>query len=320
METSRDGWRARRSSRCSGASDTVSEPAARTLVTGASGILGDALLRSARFAGALGVVHEQDSPHEAARADLRDPVATAAALAAAAPAVVVHTVGLTDVDACESAPAAAYATSVLTTLNVADWIRVERPEALLVYISSDQVYSGPGPHDESRPAPANAYGAAKHAGELAASRAPRHLVLRTNFVGRSGGARASYSDWLLAAARRGEAIPVDPAARFSPLHLRDLVALIAEAIELGLDGSYNLASRDGIHKLEFARAVAETAEPGAGELVVPADAATPGRAPRESDLRLDVARAEAALGHALPEIADCLAAIAAEAREPVRAA
>lgn len=298
----------------------MGESPARTLVTGASGILGDALLRSARFAGALGVVHEHASAHEAEQADLRDPGATASLLTAVAPKVVVHTVGLTDVDACERAPGNAYATSVLTTLNLADWLRHERPEALLVYISSDQVYSGPGPHDESRPRPANAYGAAKHAGELAAVRAPRHLVIRTNFVGRSHGARASYSDWLLGAASRGEAMRVDPIAQFSALHLRDLVALIAEAVELGLTGTFNVASRNGMHKLDFAREVAETAGPGASRLVVPADAAVPGRAPRESDLRLDVARAEAALGHPLPKMADCLAAIADEAREAIGAA
>jgi dTDP-4-dehydrorhamnose reductase len=298
----------------------VSKPPARTLVTGASGILGDALLRSAHFAGALGVVHEQASPHEAEQADLRDPAAAAALLAGVAPEVVVHTVGLTDVDACERAPGAAYATSVLTTLNLADWLRYERPTALLVYISSDQVYSGPGPHDELGPRPANAYGAAKHAGELAAARAPRHLVIRTTFVGHSRGARASYSDWLLGAARRGETIRVDPAAQFSALHLGDLVALIAEAIELDLAGTFNVASRDGLHKLDFARAVAETAEPGGGRLVVPAEAAAPDRAPRESDLRLDVGRAETALGHALPTMADCLAAIADEAREAIGAA
>jgi len=298
----------------------VGESATRTLVTGASGILGDALLRSARFGGALGVVHEQASPHEVEQADLRDPVASGALLAAVAPDVVVHTVGLTDVDACERVPAPAYATSVLTTLNIADWLCGERPGALLVYISSDQVYSGSGPHDESSPRPANAYGAAKHAGELAAARAPRHLVIRTNFAGRSHGARASYSDWLLGAAGRGETIHVDPVAQFSALHLRDLVVLIAEAIELGLAGTFNVASRDGLHKLDFARAVAETAQPGAGRLVVPADAAVPGRAPRATDLRLDVGRAETALGHALPTMADCLAAIAAEAREAIGAA
>lgn len=298
----------------------MSESAARTLVTGASGILGDALLRSDRFAGAVGVVREQPSPHESLRTDLRDPVATAGLLAEVLPDVVVHTVGLTDVDACERDPATAYATSVLTTLNTAEWMRAERPAALLVYISSDQVYSGPGPHDESRPSPANAYGAAKHAGELAAARAPCHLVLRTNFVGHSQGARASYSDWLLGAAGRGETIRVDRTAQFSALHLRDLVALIAEAIDLGLTGTFNFASRDSMHKLEFARAVAETTEPGAGGLVVPAGPADPARAPRETDLRLDVACAEAALGHALPEMAECLAAIAHEAREASHAA
>jgi dTDP-4-dehydrorhamnose reductase len=298
----------------------VSTASGRTLVTGASGILGDALLRSDRFAGARGVVHEHPSPHESERADLRDPEATADLLTAFSPDVVVHTVGLTDVDASERSPAAAYATSVLTTLNVAEWLRAERPDGLLVYISSDQVYSGPGPHTESKPSPSNAYGAAKHAGELAAAQAPRHLVLRTNFVGHSRGSRASYSDWLLGAASRGETIRVDPAAQFSALHLRDLVASIAEAIELGLAGTLNLASRDSLHKLEFARAVAEIAEAGAGGLVIPADSPAPARAPRETDLRLDVARAEAALGHALPEMADCLAAVAEEAREAIGAA
>ena len=62
------------------------------------------------------------------------------------------------------------------------------------YVSTDQVYSGTGLHREDVVGPVNVYGLVKHSAELASALAPRHLILRTNFYGRSHGARPSFSD------------------------------------------------------------------------------------------------------------------------------
>jgi dTDP-4-dehydrorhamnose reductase len=274
------------------------------IVTGAGGILGDALLRSGLLADAVGVVHQRGSRHRSVTVDLRDASAVAAALAELRPRVVVHTVALTDVDACERDPDAAFTTAAATTDHLATWLAQNAPDALLVYISSDQVYSGEGPHAEERTRPVNVYGESKLAGELAAANAPRHLILRTNFFGHSE-MRPSYTDWIAATVRAGQDVRVDPASTFSALHLEDLTSLIALAVERELEGTFNLAAHDSMRKLDFARAVAALAAPGREERVEPLEPSAD-RAPRPLDLRLDVSRIESALGRMMPTMSEGL--------------
>ena len=274
------------------------------VVTGASGILGDALLGSGLLPGAVGVVHRRGSPHPSIMLDLRDPSAVASALAELRPRVVVHTVALTDVDECERDPGAAFAIAAATTHHLATWLARNTPEALLVYVSSDQVYAGEGPHGEDRTQPLNSYGQSKRAGELAAAQAPRHLILRTNFFGHSE-MRPSYTDWIATTVRAGKDIRVDPTSTFSALHLADLTSLISSAVERELEGTFNLGAHDSMRKLEFAQAVAALAAPGGDARVGPLDPEA-GRAPRPLDLRLDVSRIEAALDRSMPTMSDGL--------------
>jgi dTDP-4-dehydrorhamnose reductase len=275
------------------------------VVTGASGILGDALLRSGLLADAVGVVHRRSSAHASISLDLRDAAAVASALAELRPRVVVHTVALTDVDLCERDPGAAFAIAAATTHHLATWLAQNAPDALLVYVSSDQVYAGEGPHSEERTQPLNVYGQSKRAGELAAAQAPRHLVLRTNFFGHSE-MRPSYTDWIAGTVRAGKDVLVDPASSFSALHLADLTSLIALTVERELEGTFNLGAHDSMRKLDFARGVAAIAAHG-GEDRVGQLKPTIDRAPRPLDLRLDVSRIEAALGRLMPPMVDGLA-------------
>jgi len=290
----------------------------RVVVTGASGILGDALLCSDAFRDAVGTVHRRASPHRSVTVDLRDRAAVWSAFAELRPQVVVQTVALTDVDLCERDPGAAFATAAATTHHLATWLAENAPDALLVYVSSDQVYAGEGPHGEERTQPLNVYGQSKRGGELAAAQAPRHLVLRTNFFGHSE-MRESYTDWIARTVRAGETVRVDPAASFSALHLIDVARLIASCVERGLEGTFNLGAHDWMRKLDFARAVAALAAPrGEGRVASLEPAA--GRAPRPLDLRLDVSRLEAALALGLPTMSEGLARVGADLRGAGRAA
>lgn len=273
----------------------------RVLVTGASGILGDALLRSPRFDGAFGVAHTHATAEPAIRSDLRLREEVDRVLDETRPEVVVHTVALTNVDACERDPPAAYATNVATTAHLAESLRERDPHALIVYISSDQVYSGRGPHAEDAPAPVNVYGTTKYVGELAARQAGRSLTLRTNFFGQSS-IRPSFTDWIADAAREGRPIRLDSRAVFSPLHLDHLVDLIADAIEAGLTGTFNAGARDAVGKVEFAREVAARSAPRGERFVEPFAEDLPGRAVRPLHLALDVTRLERALARPLPTV------------------
>ena len=88
--------------------------------------------------------------------------------------VVVHAGAETDPRA---APESYLANNILGTTHVARWCRTKR--ARLVYLSTDAVYHGPGPHREDEPVgPASAYARSKLAGELAAQLVDDHCVVR----------------------------------------------------------------------------------------------------------------------------------------------
>ena len=118
------------------------------------------------------------------QADVTDPAAVAAAIAAFEPAVVVNGAAHTAVDRAESEP------------GVAAALNRDAPEHLaracaavgvpLIHISTDYVYDGDktGPYLETDPvAPLNVYGLTKLAGErIVQATTPRHVILRTSWV------------------------------------------------------------------------------------------------------------------------------------------
>ena len=92
------------------------------------------------------------------------------------PDIVVHAAALANVDACENDPEAARRLNVGMTENLLDAIAAECPTCRFVYVSSDQVYDGQGPHDEASPCPGNVYGRTKLEGEEVALKHPDSLV------------------------------------------------------------------------------------------------------------------------------------------------
>jgi dTDP-4-dehydrorhamnose reductase len=282
----------------------------RVLLTGATGLLGPYLADELASVGTVTTTGRRGGDHPC---DLTDASAVADLLAAAAPDAIVHAAALTDVDRCESEPGAAEALNVTATRHLVQGAG----GALIVQVSTDQVYDGAAaPHVEARVGPVNVYGRTKLAGEDAVRQHPRHLVLRTNVFGpsRTPG-RASLSDFVTDGLREGRPITLFTDLRFSPLLLPTVARHVARSVASGLTGTYNLGSRDGMTKHEFGMAVAE-------ELGLRTDTATAapstsvdGRAPRPSDLRLDVSAFEAATGTKLPTLRSEIARLGAAFRD-----
>ena len=156
----------------------------RWLVTGAGGQLGHDLV--AVLSGRPGV--ELVAPK---RSDLDITDSDAVATAVAEADVVVNAAAWTDVDAAETAEAAA---TLINGTAVAHLARAcAASGARLVHVSTDYVFSGDAssPYPEYAPtAPLNAYGRSKLAGELAiAAELPEHgYVVRTAWLyGEHGG-------------------------------------------------------------------------------------------------------------------------------------
>jgi len=130
----------------------------RWLITGAGGMLGQDLCTVLAEAGADGVL-----PATRAALDITDAAAVRAAVAGVD--VVVNAAGWTDVDGAEAAEDAATAVN-----GHAVRVLAEAAGARLFHISTDYVFDGtataPYPED-AEPAPINAYGRGKLAGEEA---------------------------------------------------------------------------------------------------------------------------------------------------------
>jgi dTDP-4-dehydrorhamnose reductase len=236
-------------------------------------------------------------------ADLCDREATATLLNEVRPDAVVHMVAYTSVDGCEEDPDRAFRLNVLTVQNVAAWID-RNPTTRLVQISTDQVYDGPGVHDEEDVTIRNMYAITKYAAELAALRVSG-IALRTNFFGRSRTpGRTSFSDWLIEGFRSGRPMTLLADVMWSPLAMPTLAEMILLVLQRGGEGVFNLGSRQGMSKRDFAHALAR-------ELGLSVEASRDGtqqdlglKAVRPTGMLMNCSRFERTYGVTLPTLAE----------------
>ena len=269
------------------------------MVVGATGLLGPYLVEHAAPLGRVLTAARRDAD---VVVDVTDAGQVSRLLGRERPDVLIHAAAMTDVNLCEKDPAEASAVNEAGTLLVARYL----PEsARLVYVSTDQVYPDrPGPHAEETAEPINAYGRSKLAGEAAALKRAGALVLRTNLFGpsRTPG-RTSLSDFVIGALTEKRPVVFFDDILFSPLHLDTLGALTAECISRSLSGCYNLGSRQGMSKADFALAIAALKDlPTHTAQCRASTGHLPDRAPRPKDMRLDVTRIERALGMRMPTL------------------
>jgi dTDP-4-dehydrorhamnose reductase len=235
--------------------------------------------------------------------DLLSAPEVARQLAAIRPDVIVHCAAMTDVDACEADPMAAWSQNTHCTRALAQIARQLRAE--LIYISTDFVFDGAaGNYEEvDIPAPINTYGHTKLEGERAALEDyPDSLVLRTCIFGQRPVAPAGLPQRVFDALADGRRPSAYTDQFFTPILADDLSAIILELAGRGSAGLYHVAGRTRCSKFEFVGRMLEAlgANP---DLAVPtsmADSVT--RAPRPRDASLRCTRVEALLGHPVPDL------------------
>jgi dTDP-4-dehydrorhamnose reductase len=142
----------------------------RVAITGAGGRLGSALLRVMSATPGVSEVLAWDLPEH----DLDDPASAEHLMSRKRPDVVIHAAAWTDVDGCAREPGLAMRRNGTAAGEMAQSCATHG--ATLILISTNEVFDGKRTDGKpylptDKPAPGNAYGAAKLAGELAAREA-----------------------------------------------------------------------------------------------------------------------------------------------------
>jgi len=174
------------------------------------------------------------------------------------PDVIVHTAGLTNVEACEANPVLAY------RLNVEGAERIAKIAAILgaqlVHISSDHLFDGikPWKTETDSPMPLNTYARTKWQAEQVVLQAcPDALIIRTNFFGWGTSVRTSFSDWILRSLAQQRELTMFSDVFFTPILINDLVDVMVELIGRGATGIFHVVGSERLSKYTFALKVAE---------------------------------------------------------------
>jgi dTDP-4-dehydrorhamnose reductase len=228
-------------------------------------------------------------------ADIAEPEAVAAAIAAASPAIVVNAAAYTRVDEAETEIAAAARSNATGPAVLAE--ACARTRLPLVHVSTDYVFDGTkaGAYVESDPvAPLSAYGRTKADGEAAIrARHREHLILRTSWV--YGVFGRNMLKTALRLARERDELRFVADQRGCPTSTADLAEAIlcaaAPRLVAGepVSGTYHFAGTGATTWYDFVRhVVAVQAEfTGRRPRVVPittAEYPTPARRPANSEL------------------------------------
>lgn len=268
----------------------------RILVTGDTGLLGPYLV--AAFSG-LGTVTGISTRNY----DLTDAEMVRGYFAShERPDVIVHAAAMTNVDKCEVFPNAAVMQNCSATENLVRYMPVD---SRLIYISTDMVYSGIGPHKEHSKSenPINMYGMSKFMGEFSAAKAQNHLIVRTNLYGKALGARkSSLVDFFLGHLKSGDLFNVFTDSFFNPLWTKTLAETLVKMAKTQKIGTFNIGASTSMSKSKFAMLLANEMGLNPQGMRPVAAEDMPVRVARPLDTRMDISRAENAFGLALPSM------------------
>lgn len=222
----------------------------RILVTGATGLLGHALVPVLQQSHQVIGLSSRDC-------DIRDEAATRRVLRAHSPDLVIHLAAYRDADGCELDPRRAEESNATGTRNVAQ--ACAEISAAMVYTSTDYVFDGQQEEpycEQDRPNPINIYGRSKLWGEQHVQAIlERYFIVRTSWlVGPNG---RSFVNTIIQLARRQEELRVVNDQRGSPTYTCHLASKLAELADTKAYGIYHITGSGSCTWFELAQTVVE---------------------------------------------------------------
>jgi len=287
----------------------------RVLITGASGLLGSALVTKAPADAEIIAQVRGLSLHDPWRErvaveeklDLNDDAATRNLFQRHSPAAVIHTAARTHPGDCEKRPDDARRDNVETTGRLVDCCR--GAGIPFVFLSTDLVFDGAhAPYDEDASrSPLGIYARTKCEAEDLARAHAGSLVLRVSLLlGRSPAGNRSPDEGLVAAHRRQATAHLFHDEFRTPIHNESAAIAIWELLGKRATGLFNLAGRTRVSRWELGQALARRL--GLPEEMLKRTSVKnfSGSPPRPPDCTLKVEKLETFLGHPMPTLDEML--------------
>ena len=224
-------------------------------------------------------------------------------LSAARPDLIINTVGLTNVDECESNPALAQGLNADSAEIVAKL--AHRQKISLVHISTDHLFDGVTSRktESDITQPINNYAVTKRLGEIAVQNAcPDSLIIRTNFYGWGTATRPSFTDWILRGLEEKQQLTMFTDVFFTPILINHLVESIIDLVNSRASGVFNVVGSERLSKHAFALKTADAFGYSVENIVPTKVTDFPFEAPRPQDMSLSVVKIEKRLGKSMPDV------------------
>jgi dTDP-4-dehydrorhamnose reductase len=224
----------------------------KIMILGASGLLGNALMREWSGDEVVGISSRD--------VDIRDAGKVRDVVREVRPEWIVLAAAYTDVDGCESHPDLAFAVNRDGVVNVGE--AAKRAGAKLLFLSSDYVFDGkktsPYEVDDARN-PQSVYGKSKAEAEVRLLEVlPECCIARTSWLFGTGG--KCFPDTILKLTASRPTLDVVNDQRGGPTYSVDLARAIIELCRKGANGIVHVTNAGDCSWFEFAREIIRAAE------------------------------------------------------------
>jgi dTDP-4-dehydrorhamnose reductase len=237
----------------------------KILLTGGTGLLGQALIATAGAEHRISVLHLRDYPVpvngvEMVVLNILERERLEEFFAAHDFDVVVHAAGIASVDYVERHFEEAWESNVVGTQNVVDLVC--KRGMRIVYVSSNAVFDGANApyREEDRTNPVNRYGQIKVECERIVRRMCQEaIVVRPILMygWHLAQGRTNPVTWLIERLQRGESTHIVTDVYENPIWSHHCAQAIWRAIQLGKAGTFHVGGKDVVNRYDFAKLVAE---------------------------------------------------------------
>jgi dTDP-4-dehydrorhamnose reductase len=174
------------------------------------------------------------------------------------PDIIVNSIGMTNIENCETFPDIAKLSNEIIPSNIAK--ACNQLNIPLVHISTDHLFDGNKTlvSEDEKLKPINEYAKSKARGELKVTKQyPKAIIIRTNFFGWGTFYRQSFSDFIISNLRSKRSITLFGNVYFNPIIIEKLIENIYQLLDINERGTYNIVCNDRLSKYAFGIKIAE---------------------------------------------------------------